>query len=172
MKKIELVVLVNRKGRKTGLAEKLEAHEKGLLHRAFSVFLFNDKNEMLLQQRAATKYHFAGLWSNACCSHPRVSEKILSAAKRRLKEELNLRASIKLKSTITYKFFDTESGLTEHEFDYIFIGKYDGKIDFNNDEVAAVKWISISQLKKEIKLNPEIFTPWFKEIFMKVNSFQ
>lgn len=167
MKK-EFVVLVNDRGRRVGVAGKLEAHRKGLLHRAFSVFIFNERGEMLLQKRAASKYHFAGLWSNACCSHPREGEKILSAAKRRLMEELNFQTPLTSYGAITYKFFDSKSGLTEHEYDYNFSGVFNGAIDFNRNEVEAVRWISISKLKKELKVEPQKFTPWFKEILGKL----
>jgi len=163
MKK-DFVVLVNKQGRRIGVAEKLEAHRQALLHRAFSIFLFNEKGEMLLQKRAAGKYHFAGLWSNACCSHPRPGEKILSAAKRRLKEELNLETSLISKGAVTYKFFDSKSKLTEHEYDCIFVGTFNDVIDFNKEEVSAVKWTSLSKLKMEMKANAETFTPWFLEI--------
>jgi len=163
MKK-DFVVLVNKQGRRIGVAEKLEAHRQALLHRAFSIFLFNEKVEMLLQKRAAGKYHFAGLWSNACCSHPRPGEKILSAAKRRLKEELNLETSLISKGAVTYKFFDSKSKLTEHEYDCIFVGTFNDVIDFNKEEVSAVKWTSLSKLKMEMKANAETFTPWFLEI--------
>lgn len=167
MMKKEFVVLVNGGGRKVGIGEKLQAHRKGLLHRAFSVFIFNERGEMLLQKRAASKYHFAGLWSNACCSHPREGEKILSAAKRRLMEELHFQTPLESHGAITYKFFDSKSGLTEHEYDYNFSGIFNGPIDFNREEVEEVRWISVSKLKKELKTEPEKFTPWFKEILSR-----
>ncbi len=158
---MEQVILVNAAGKRIGLAEKTEAHQKGLLHRAFSIFLYNDAGEMLLQQRAITKYHFAGLWSNACCSHPRSGENILSAARRRLTEELNITCSLKSAGTVTYKVHDDLTGLTEHEFDYLITGKFDGEIGFNIKEVAAVRWLSSEALRKEIEKHPEKFTPWF-----------
>ncbi|MFI5135370.1 MAG: isopentenyl-diphosphate Delta-isomerase [Chitinophagales bacterium] len=163
MKK-EFVILVNKSGRRIGVAEKIQAHEQGLLHRAFSIFLFNDKGEMLLQRRAKHKYHFAGLWSNACCSHPRSGENVLSAAKRRLREELNLETALISKGATTYKFFDSKSGLTEHEYDHIFFGRFNEMIRFNRREVETVRWVSLSKLKKEMKAHPEKFTPWFLEI--------
>lgn len=169
MKK-DFVVLVDEQGRRTGVAEKLEAHRQGLLHRAFSIFLFNEKGEMLLQKRAAGKYHFAGLWSNACCSHPQPEEKILVAAKRRLKEELNLETSLVSRGAITYEFFDSKSKLTEHEFDYIFFGTFNGAIDFNKEEVSAVKWVSLAKLKKEMKTHAGTFTPWFLEIIRRLGN--
>ena len=167
MKK-EFVVLVNERGKRTGLAEKLKAHQQGLLHRAFSIFLFNEKGEMLLQQRAKGKYHFAGLWSNACCSHPREGERVLSAAKRRLMEELGIESPLKDSGHVLYKFHDDKSTLTEHEYDYIFTGKSAGKISFNKKEVAAVRWMSRTDLKREIKSHPGTFTPWFKEILKQI----
>ena len=159
----EEVILVNKSGRRTGVAEKMEAHRKGLLHRAFSIFLFNEKGEMLLQKRAKSKYHFAGLWSNACCSHPRPGEKTLSAAKRRLREELGIECPMKNSGQVVYKAFDKKSGLTEHEFDYIEIGNYSKEIPFNPKEVEQVKWVSINELKKLLK-SPEKFTPWLIQI--------
>jgi len=133
MKK-DFVVLVNKQGRRIGVAEKLEAHRQALLHRAFSIFLFNEKGEMLLQRRAKDKYHFAGLWSNACCSHPRPGEKTSLAADRRLKEELGIECLLKKEGQFTYKATDEVSGLTEHEFDFIFIGKYSEEIPFNKKD--------------------------------------
>jgi len=167
MKK-EFVVLVNERGKKIGLAEKLKAHQQGLLHRAFSIFLFNEKGEMLLQQRAKGKYHFAGLWSNACCSHPREGERVLSAAKRRLMEELGIESPLKNSGHVPYKFYDDKSALTEHEYDYIFTGKFDSKISFNKKEVTAVRWMSRTDLKREMKSHPGKFTPWFKEILKQI----
>lgn len=160
----EYVILVNRSGRRVGTAEKMKAHRLGLLHRAFSIFLFNEKEEMLLQQRAEGKYHFAGLWSNACCSHPRPGEPVHLAAKRRLNEELGIGCTLKNTGHLIYKALDKKSGLTEHEFDYLFTGKFSGEIPFNKSEVSAVRWISMSQLRREIKSSPEKFTPWFKEV--------
>jgi len=166
--KNEKVVLVNLKGKRTGLAEKLEAHREGLLHRAFSVFIFNRQGEMLLQRRAAKKYHFGGLWSNACCSHPRPTERVLSAAKRRLNEELSFQTSLEPMGAVTYKFHDPKSGLTEHEYDYIFTGNFDSPIYFNKEEVQAIRWISIPDLKRELKNIPESFTPWFLKIMAEL----
>jgi isopentenyl-diphosphate delta-isomerase len=167
MKK-EFVVLVNRSGKRIGVSEKLKAHREGLLHRAFSIFIFNNHGEMLLQKRAKGKYHFAGLWSNACCSHPRAGEKVLPAAKRRLVEELNLKAPLLSQGKIIYKFFDRKSGLTEHEYDYIFTGKFNDTPQFNADEVSEVKWISMKNLKRQMKETPEIFTPWFLRIMAEL----
>src|SRR5688572_19216713 len=119
--------------------EKMEAHEKGLLHRAFSVFIFNDKGEMLLQQRALNKYHSGGLWTNACCSHPRPGEDTLQAAKRRLQEEMGIETPLTLKTSFTYKTA-FENGLTEHEFDHIFTGTFNGEPNINSTEVNSYCW--------------------------------
>lgn len=163
----DFVILVNNAGKKTGIAEKMEAHEKGLLHRAFSIFIFNDQGEMLLQQRAANKYHFGGLWTNACCSHPRPGEKVLQAAKRRLSEELGIVTKLVLCDAITYSFYDKKSGLTEHEFDYVIIGNYSGTFDLNPAEVSSIKWISVTELMVQLAKHPEDYTPWFKHILQK-----
>src|SRR5580765_4365876 len=160
-KREDSVVLVNKSGRKTGVAEKMNAHEKGLLHRAFSIFIFNEKGEMLLQKRAASKYHFAGLWTNACCSHPKPGEKVLAAAKRRMSEELGFTVPLKIVGNIIYCFHDKKSALTEHEYDYILAGKYNTKVIFNRNEVSAVKWITLKELFTDLKSYPQKYTPWF-----------
>lgn len=160
----EYVVLVNASGKKTGLAEKMEAHENGWLHRAFSIFIFNEHGEMLLQQRALSKYHFAGMWTNACCSHPRAGEKITAAAKRRLVEELGIVTPLVLHHPITYCFHDQKSGLTEREFDYVLSGKYSGPIVMNPAEVMGVQWLSVIKLSTELTRYPQKFTPWFRQI--------
>ena len=162
----EKVILVNEKDEQIGLMEKIEAHEKALLHRAFSVFVFNDKNELMIQQRALGKYHSPGLWTNTCCSHQREGESNVEAGKRRLQEEMGF--STELKDTISFIYkapFD--NGLTEHEFDHILVGNFEGEPDLNPDEVAAWKWVSLEDLKKDMKDNPEIYTEWFKIIFDK-----
>jgi isopentenyl-diphosphate delta-isomerase len=165
----DFVVVVNKRGKRTGVAEKMEAHQRGMLHRAFSVLLFNEKGEMLLQKRASGKYHFAGLWSNACCSHPRPGEKVLSAAGRRLREELGIECSLRKSGQIIYRFHDKQTALTEHEFDYVFTGRYEGTIDFNPEEVSAIRWVSLPELKHEMKTKAETFTPWFLEIMRTLN---
>src|SRR5258705_9255778 len=126
----EEVILVNENDEQVGVMEKMEAHQKGLLHRAFSVFIFNEKGQMLLQQRAATKYHSGGKWSNACCSHPRPGEELEAAAKRRLREELGIGTTLKKIFEFSYKV-EFENGLTENELDHVFAGQYGGKINLN-----------------------------------------
>lgn len=162
----EKVILVNEKDEQIGLMEKIEAHEKALLHRAFSVFVFNDKGELMIQQRAHSKYHSPGLWTNTCCSHQREGETNVEAGKRRLQEEMGF--STDLEETISFIYrapFD--NGLTEHEYDYILVGNFEGKPDLNPDEVADWKWVSLDWIQKDMKDHPEIYTEWFKIIFDK-----
>ena len=158
---IEEVVLVNENDVAIGTMEKLEAHQKGLLHRAFSVFIFNDKNELLLQRRALTKYHSAGLWTNTCCSHSRPNENTLNAANRRLVEEMGIETELIFKTSFIYKTkFD--NGLTEHEFDHIFFGTSNENPTINAEEVDSFVWMSVEALKQKINLKPNEFTSWFK----------
>ncbi|WP_089662679.1 isopentenyl-diphosphate Delta-isomerase [Christiangramia echinicola] len=165
----EKVILVNEKDEQVGLMEKIEAHEKALLHRAFSVFVFNDKNELMIQQRALSKYHSPGLWTNTCCSHQREGESNIAAGKRRLQEEMGFTTNLKDTISFIYKApFD--NGLTEHEFDHILVGDFEGQPDLNPDEVAAWKWVSLDDLKVDMKKNPHIYTEWFKIIFDKYYS--
>lgn len=159
----EQVVLVNRNDDVLGLMEKQQAHINGLLHRAFSVFLFNEKGEMLLQKRASEKYHSPGQWTNAVCSHPRNGETYLEAANRRLKEELGIATELSEKFHFIYKA-DVGGNLWEHELDHVFTGNYDGKFNLNKDEVSEVRYISMEDLDKEMTDHPEHFTEWFKII--------
>lgn len=159
----EQVVLISENDEVLGLMEKMQAHENGILHRAFSVFLFNDKGEMLLQKRAADKYHSPNQWTNACCSHPRSGETYLEAANRRLKEELGIETELTPKFHFIYKA-DVGGNLWEHELDHVFIGNFQEDFDLNKDEVAEVRYISMEDLDREIKENPENFTEWFKII--------
>ncbi|SDQ05449.1 isopentenyl-diphosphate delta-isomerase [Chryseobacterium soldanellicola] len=159
----EFVVLVNPADEVLGLMEKQQAHVNGLLHRAFSVFLFNDKGEMLLQKRASEKYHSPGQWTNAVCSHPRNNESYLDGAKRRVKEELGIETELSEKFNFIYKA-DVGNGLWEHELDHVFIGTYNSEFNLNQNEVEQVRYISIEDLDKEIAENPEKFTEWFKII--------
>lgn len=159
----EKVVLVNEKDEILGLMEKLQAHENGILHRAFSVFLFNSKGEMLLQKRAAQKYHSPNQWTNACCSHPRINETYAEAAKRRLNEELGINCEISEKFHFIYKA-DVGQNLWEHELDHVFTGFYEGNFNLDLEEVSEVKYVSMEELDQEMKQNPEYFTEWFKII--------
>lgn len=159
----EQVVLVTEEDEVLGLMGKMEAHENGILHRAFSVFLFNNQNELLLQKRASTKYHSPNQWTNACCSHPRIDETYLQAAHRRLKEELGIETTLEEQFHFIYKA-DVGGNLWEHELDHVFTGTYNGEFQLNQEEVAEVRYISMDDLDKEIKEHPHHFTEWFKII--------
>lgn len=162
----EQVILVNEQDEQIGLMPKMEAHEKAILHRAFSVFIFNSKNELMLQQRAAHKYHSPLLWTNTCCSHQRDGESNLEAGKRRLEEEMGFVTPLTETTSFIYKApFD--NGLTEHELDHIMVGNYDGEPIINPDEVADWKWMPLEAVKSDIALNPQLYTAWFKIIFEK-----
>lgn len=160
---MENVILVNENDEKVGLMEKIQAHKEGRLHRAFSVIIFNKEGDMLIHQRAKDKYHCGGLWTNACCSHPRDGEATDAASHRRLKEEMGFDTSIKHIDSFIYKA-SFENGLIEHEYDHIFAGFYDGEIQPNENEVAHWKYINLVQLKQDIEQHPTLYTPWFKEI--------
>ncbi|MBW7674025.1 isopentenyl-diphosphate Delta-isomerase [Chryseobacterium chendengshani] len=159
----EYVVLVNPEDEVLGLMEKQQAHINGLLHRAFSVFLFNDKGEMLLQKRASEKYHSPNQWTNAVCSHPRYGESYLEGAKRRVKEELGIETDLSEKFNFIYKA-DVGGGLWEHELDYVFTGTYNEDFKLNQNEVEEVRYTSLQDLDQEIADHPERFTEWFKII--------
>lgn len=164
--KEEKVILVNEKDEQIGLMPKLEAHQKALLHRAFSVFIFNDKNELMLQQRALDKYHSPGLWTNTCCSHQRDGESNIEAGKRRLQEEMGFVVDLQKSISFIYKApFD--NGLTEHEYDHVLLGKYNNEPKINPNEAASWKWMPLEEVKADIFRHPEIYTEWFKVIFDK-----
>lgn len=162
----EQVVLVTPNDEVLGLMDKQEAHIQGVLHRAFSVFLFNEKGDMLLQKRASSKYHSPDKWTNACCSHPRENESYYQAAQRRLREELGIETEISEQFHFIYKAF-VGQGLWEHELDYVFVGQYDGNFNLNEAEVSEVRYLSIVELEQELTKNPEHFTEWFKIILKK-----
>lgn len=157
----EQVILVDEKDAPLGLMEKMECHQKGLLHRAFSVFICNSDGKMLLQKRAQVKYHSAGLWTNACCSHPRAGEDIEKAAHRRLQEEMGFDCPLQKLFCFTYKAH-LPNDLIEHEYDHVFYGVYDGPIDqINIEEVDSTRFVELSLLKKDIKDHPSLYTSWF-----------
>lgn len=166
---METVVLVNEHDVEIGLMEKMEAHEKALLHRAFSVFVFNKKGELLLQQRALRKYHSGGLWTNTCCSHPRPNEDTLAAAHRRLQEEMGFDTELTKAFDFTYKA-EFSNGLTEHEFDHVFIGTFDGTVLPNFVEVESYAYRAIPLIEAALQTNPDFFTEWFHIAFPKVVS--
>ena len=159
----EQVVLVTENDEVLGLMNKQEAHEKGILHRAFSVFLFNNEGEMLLQKRAKGKYHSPGCWTNAVCSHPRDGESYLQAAQRRMREELGISSKLEEKFHFIYKA-DVGQELWEHELDYVFYGIFEGEFQLNTEEVESVRYIKMEELLEEIEQNPDDFTAWFKII--------
>jgi isopentenyl-diphosphate delta-isomerase len=164
------VILVNEQDEAIGAMEKMEAHEKGVLHRAFSVFIFNEKGEMLLQQRALDKYHSAGLWTNACCSHPMPGEDTIDAAIRRLQEEMGFTTTLTNAFNFTYKtIFD--NGLTEYEVDHVFIGNYTDLIMPDNREVNSFAYFPLDTIKASIHTHPEQYTSWFKIAFPKLESY-
>ena len=159
----EQVVLVSENDEILGVMEKMQAHENGILHRAFSIFLFNNRGEMLLQKRAASKYHSPNQWTNAVCSHPRLDESYLEGAERRLQEELGVSCNLSEKFSFIYKA-DVGQNLWEHELDFVFTGIYNGDFTLNTEEVSEVRYIAMDELDKELKENPEHFTEWFKII--------
>ena len=167
--KTENVVLVDEQDQVLGTMEKMEAHEKGLLHRAFSVFVFNDRNELMLQRRALGKYHSGGLWTNTCCSHPRLDETYENAAHRRLLEEMGFDCELEAAFQFIYKA-ELDRGLTEHELDQVFFGQTNVIPFVNPIEVHEYKYISLEELDKEMIEKPDLYTEWFKIIYQKVKG--
>lgn len=161
------VILVNEQDQETGLMEKMEAHEKGLLHRAFSVFIMNDQGDMLLQQRALDKYHSGGLWTNACCSHPLPGETVEAAAHRRLMEEMGFDCPIRELFQFTYRT-EFDNGLIEHEYDHVWIGTYNGPVDPDPAEVHAYHFLPVNEIFRLMAEVPEQFTSWFRLAFQRV----
>ena len=158
------VILVDKNDNQVGLMPKLEAHEKGLLHRAFSVFIFNNEYKLLLQKRATSKYHSGGLWTNTCCSHPREGEDISEAANRRLFEEMGIKTSLRKVYDFIYKA-ELDNGLTENEFDHVFYGVYDKEPKINLEEADDYKWMDMDSLNDDINKNGGNYTVWFKIAF-------
>jgi isopentenyl-diphosphate delta-isomerase len=161
---VEKVILVDKNDNQVGLMPKLEAHEKGLLHRAFSIFIFNSRYELLLQKRASSKYHSGGLWTNTCCSHPREGEDTLDAANRRLDEEMGIKTSLRKVYDFIYKA-ELDNQLTEHEFDHVFYGVCDRDPKLNKDEAEDFKWVDMETLNNDIIKNEDNYTVWFKIAF-------
>ena len=166
---MEHVILVNKYDEELGLMEKMEAHEKGVLHRAFSIFLFNSKGELMLQRRALSKYHSGGLWTNTCCSHPRQGETVLEAAHRRLQEEMGMTCEMEQAFSFIYRA-ELDHGLTEHELDHVVLGFTDDSPILNPSEVMDWKYMPMDAVAKDIKDYPEFYTEWFKVIFEKVGK--
>lgn len=160
----EQVILVDERDQELGLMEKMEAHRKGLLHRAFSVFIHNDEGQMMIHQRARHKYHSGGLWSNACCSHPRRGETIIEAGQRRLMEEMGFVTELEEVLEFIYRA-ELDNDLTEHEYDHVLTGRFNAAPNPNPDEVGDWKWVDVDELRKDIEDHPGHYTEWFKIIF-------
>ena len=158
------VILVDKEDNQVGLMQKLEAHQKGLLHRAFSVFIFNSEYKLLLQKRAISKYHSGGLWTNTCCSHPREGEDIIDAANRRLSEEMGIKTSLRKVFEFTYRA-ELDNNLIENEFDHVLYGVYEHDPILNKEEAEDFKWVDMETLKSDISANSDKYTVWFKIAF-------
>ncbi len=164
------VILVNENDEQVGTMEKMEAHEKGLLHRAFSIFIFNGKGRLLLQKRATGKYHNGGLWTNTCCSHPHPGETVLNAANRRLQEEMGFTTLLAPAFNFIYNI-TFANGLTEHEYDHVFTGIYDGQIKIDNSEVSDYCFKDIDEVESSLKTHSQLYTEWFKIALPRVKTF-
>ena len=165
----DVLILVDEQDRPVGFETKLAAHQNGgKLHRAFSVFIFNSRGQMLLQRRAAGKYHFGGLWTNACCSHPRRGEDTAGAAHARLRKEFGFDADLEELFSFVYRAQDPTSGLTEHEFDHVFRGRFDGEPRPDPSEIGGWKWVEPKALLDDVRTRPTEYTPWFKEVVERV----
>jgi isopentenyl-diphosphate delta-isomerase len=163
------VVLVDQQDRPLGRMEKLAAHQEGVLHRAFSIFIFNKKGEILLQQRAPGKYHSGSLWTNACCGHPLPGEETIEAAQRRLNEELGFKTEIEKIFHLVYKT-GFENGLTEHEFDHVFAGQYEGVVNADPAEVMSISWQDMREVSRSLNADPQFYTVWFRLIFPRIEA--
>lgn len=165
----EQVILVTEGDSAVGTMEKMEAHELGRLHRAFSVFVLNNNNELMLQRRASHKYHSGGLWTNTCCSHPRPGESNEDAAHRRLREEMGFDCALDYGFNFLYRA-ELDHDLIEHELDHVFIGRYNGTVALNPEEVSEARWISFAELRQQLQAAPETFTEWFKIVIDRVEA--
>ena len=166
---MEKVILVDKNNRKIGIEEKIKAHREGKLHRAFSIFVFNSKGELLIQKRAKTKYHSGGLWSNTVCSHPRPNESYHKAVHRRLREEMGFDCKLRKLFCFIYKA-KFRNGLIENEYDCVFAGKFDGRPKPNPKEVADCKWILVKKLRQDIIKNPNKYSVWLKIALKKIKN--
>ncbi len=165
----EMIILVDENDKEIGAEEKVRAHENGgKLHRSFSIFVFNSDGKLLLQKRALKKYHFGGLWSNTCCSHPNVGESLENAVHRRLQQEFGFDIELKELFSFIYKVFDEKSELTEWELDHVFVGKFDGQPNPNPEEIDDFSWTNLEELKSDVEKNPEKYTLWFRTALPKV----
>lgn len=166
---MEKIILVDKKDRAVGTGEKLEVHKAGSLHSAFSIFVFNRKGELLLQKRARGKYHSGGLWTNTCCSHPRAGEELKEAVHRRLKQEMGFDCPLNEAFSFIYRV-KFANGLYEHELDHVFVGRFDGKPAPDPEEADGWEWVSLKELKKDIRENPEKYTYWLRVSLDRVIS--
>ena len=164
----ETIILVDENDNEIGTEEKIKAHEEGKLHRAFSIFLFNSRGRMLITRRAKTKYHCGGMWTNTCCSHPKPGESVEEAAHRRLREEMGIDCDMKELFSFIYKA-EFDNGLSEHEFDHVLVGKFDGEPRPDPEEADDWRWVSVEELEKEIH-DSEKYTPWFQIAFNKLSE--
>lgn len=163
------VVLVDESDRDLGVAGKLAAHQDGgRLHRAFSVFIFNAAGQMLIQRRAAGKYHFGNLWTNTCCSHPRSGADVVAEARVRLKQEFGIDVPLEARFSFVYRAEDPATGLTEHEFDHVLTGRFDGTPDPNLHEIGEWRWVEPTKLMEDVERFPQRYTPWFKLVLRRV----
>ena len=165
-----MLILVDENDKQMGTMGKMEVHRKGLLHRAFSVFIINEKNELLLQQRALSKYHSPSLWTNTCCSHQHEGETSTQAAKRRLNQEMGIKTSLEFLFSFIYKA-EFENGLIEHEYDHVFIGRSNQNPKVDKSEVESWKWVSLDLILKDIEINQDKYTVWFKIIFKRFYNY-
>jgi len=163
------IILVDENDKQIGVATKKETHEQGLMHRCFSILVFNNKNELLMQQRAKEKYHSGGLWANTCCSHPEPGEEILEAAKKRLKEEMGFNCELQEDFVFHYRT-EFDNGLIEDEVDHVLIGSYNGEVIPNPGEVDDFKWMKVEDIKQDMQEYPQEYASWFKLIIQKLTG--
>jgi isopentenyl-diphosphate Delta-isomerase len=163
----EMLILVDEQDRQIGTGEKMEVHRKGLLHRCFSIFVFDERGRVLMQKRAAGKYHSGGLWTNTCCSHPRAGEELIDAAHRRLREEMGFDCELEERLTFVYRA-ELDNELTEHEYDHLLVGSWDGPVAPEPEEADGYEWIEVDELRDEISRRPERFTVWSRIAFDKL----
>lgn len=166
----ETLIIVDESDNQIGVGEKMEVHRRGQLHRCFSIFVFNSGGEVLLQRRAAAKYHSGGLWTNACCGHPRDGEGTADAAHRRLREEMGFDCDLEEILAFIYRHAGLENGLIEHEFDHTFTGRYDGTVSPNPGEADAYRWMAVSDLRRDMERTPERYTVWSRIALSKLTE--
>jgi isopentenyl-diphosphate delta-isomerase len=170
---VEEIILVDELDEEIGTADKLAAHTgSGLLHRAFSIVLFGPDGRMLLQQRATAKYHFGGLWTNACCGHPRPGEELVEAARRRLQEELGFDTELQPVFSFRYSATDGNSGLSEQELDHVLVGRTSGGVRPDPDEIDDLRWIDCHALTRDVNKHPERYTPWFAMLLVRLSELE